>query len=177
MKGHIFKILAIITLISQGVVMAGTIDLKPIGLSYKKGLDDDISMHYSQHLYIKVKNIGTEDYTHMRGHSINLKINGQYKTGYIYGPDYTGGALGGRIQPGDSGKIFFRLPLNSIARCASTSIQIDTNRRVQKGRGVFRNDRVHLLARDRESFIRCFRRIPTPRRPIGHLILDGSDAE
>ncbi|MBT7669426.1 MAG: hypothetical protein HN623_07590, partial [Bdellovibrionales bacterium] len=160
MKSNIFKFIALITFITQGIAIAGTIDLKPIGLSYRKGLDDDISMHYSQHLYIKVKNVGTEDYTHVRGYSINLKINGQYKTGYIYGPDHLGGALGGRIRPGAIGKIFFRLPLNSIARCASTRVHIDTNRRVQKGAGVYSNDRVTLLARDRESNMRCFYRIP-----------------
>ncbi|MBL6991013.1 MAG: hypothetical protein ISR65_14605 [Bacteriovoracaceae bacterium] len=178
MKGIRSLVYLFVCLAVSGVSIAGTIDLKPIGLSFKKGLDDDISMHYSQHVYIKIKNVGTEDYTAARGYRIKFKMNGSTRTGYIYGPDHDGGSLGGRIEPGEVGKIFFRLPLNTLARCAQTKIHIDSNRRVQRGGWrVFRNDKKVFLAHDRDSRFRCMRRISIPRlprvlEPLNNLILD-----
>lgn len=147
-------------LISSLVV--AKIDLTPVAVKFQKGLDDDVSMSYSQHVLIYVKNVGNQVVkTRVR---VKLSINGVNYRGYLYAPDNSGGALGGAIAVGQSGKIFLRLPLGRLKHCQALNIKIDTDRRLQHGFNVFNNDYKNLSARDRFQNRFCFK-IPIKVKP------------
>lgn len=160
--------LCLVLFLLQSLALARSIDFLPTSLKFRVGLDDDVSMSRSQHVYIYIKNIGRSNYTHHRGYRIRVKLNSNYYWGYIYGPDHRGGSLGGTIRRGETGKIFVRLPLRTLRHCGLVKTRIDTLRRIQVGgRRVFLNDSKKMMSIDMTSRIRCLRPILTPiPRPI-----------
>lgn len=128
------------------------IDLVPLGLSFAKGLDDDVSMAYSQHVSIRVQNNGNAPWGSSSS-SMRVAIAGRIVTASIYGPHPDGyWVLGGRINPGQFGSVSLRLPLRTLVHCQSTPLTIDLGHTQQFGPAVFSNDSKTLIAVNLQAF-------------------------
>ncbi|MBF0361576.1 MAG: hypothetical protein HQK49_11225 [Oligoflexia bacterium] len=158
-------------LMSVSVFAVDSIDFIPTKLTFKKGLDDDVSMSYSQHVYITIKNVGNKAYTKARGFNLMVQVGAIRKSALIYGPATSGGLLGGDINPGQEGLAIIRLPLNTLKHCQKYNVLIDVLRTVQMGpMTVFANDAVNLQGTDKDSIIRCLN--IGPIHPVGPIIIN-----
>lgn len=136
----------LLTLLNVAAFADPRTDITPVDLKFRKGLDDDITNTYSQHIYIYVKNTGTT--TFRTYDPIRVSLNGIAYSGYLFASDEAGGSRGGPLAPGVTGKIFLRLPLNTLANCQSVNVKIDLERRFQYGPSVFSNDQKTMYATD-----------------------------
>ncbi|MBF0297687.1 MAG: hypothetical protein HQK51_03145 [Oligoflexia bacterium] len=159
-------------MISLSLFAIDSIDFIPTKLTFKKGLDDDVSMSYSQHVYITIKNIGNQAYTKTRGYNLMVQIGNTKKSALIYGPASSGGLMGGTIQPGQEGLAIVKLPLETLKHCQKYTVGIDLLRTVQLGAiSVFTNDFTTLQGKDTASTILCAR--ITPLHPaVAPVIID-----
>jgi len=156
--------LFLICLLTLTAVAHAKIDLVPVSLKFREGLDDDVSMSYSQHTYVYVKNVGNRMIKTMK--PIKVSLNGALYQGYLYGPDSSGGMLSGPVGVDQIGKIFLRLPLDTLSHCQKVHTRIDATRRVQVGSNVFTNDYKRLIAHDLDSNLFCLQLPPRRRIPI-----------
>ena len=162
-----FKRLFTIGLLCLSTLSFAKVDIIPQSLKFREGLDDDVSMSYSQHTFVYVKNVGTQAFQTMK--RIGVSLNGEIHKGYLYGPDNNGGMLGGPVAVGQVGKVFLRLPLDTLKHCQAVNVRIDTARQVQSGYGVYNNDYKKLTALDLNSNLFCLKLPPRrrlPRRPL-----------
>ncbi len=146
------------------------LDIAPTNLKFKKGLDDDITNTYSQHIYIYVKNTGNLNFGPLA--PIRVSLNDIAYTGYLYGSDESGGGRGGPLAPGVTGKIFLRLPLNTLANCQSVKVKVDLDRRFQFGASVFANDEKTMYATDFGIARLCGVIIPRDHLPLPRPIFN-----
>lgn len=151
----IFRILALAAVfsLSTAALAEPTIDLVPQSLTFAKRLDDDVSMSYSQHVSIKLKNQGNVTW-HNRNYRMSVSLDGRTYQALIYGNP--NGLLGGAIAPGQLGSAFFRLPLGTLRHCQSVGVRIDLARNQQVGYdSVFANDAKRFAAIDLQAITVC----------------------
>jgi hypothetical protein len=130
------------------------VDLVPVSLSYAKGLDDDVSLSYSQHVALVIKNLGNVAW-HNPALTMRVLIDGAAYSASIYGPVSTYWQLGAPIAPGQQGLVQFSLPLGTLKHCQRRSIRIDALQTNQAGSGVFANDTLAMFTVDRSSIRAC----------------------
>ncbi len=140
------------------------IDMNPQGLKFRKGLDDDVSMRYSQHIYLSFRNDGN---IQMRNYTpVKVRLGSTNTQGYIYGPAARGGSLGGPVYPGEVANVFIRLPLGTLKHCQRVRATIDSNRTHQIGPSVFGNDtKTFTVYEMGKSRLLCTVLLPRPRFP------------
>ena len=92
MKKVLWLIL-MISLVSFSAFADPRLDLKPIGVTFREVLTDDVSMSYAQRVYIQVKNVGNARFS--TTNPIKVLVGSTIKNAYLYGPDNRGGSLGG----------------------------------------------------------------------------------
>lgn len=143
----------------------GYVDLVPTGVRFAKVLDDDVSMHYSQHVSISVRNDGNEAVRNAT--STRTRVGGGPYSGHLYGPDSAGGPLGGPVRPGEIAKYIVRLPLGTLRHCQTVRVHIDIDRRHQSGAAsVYSNDRATFTALEAGNWRPCHLAPTLPVPPI-----------
>jgi hypothetical protein len=152
-----------LTLSSLPLFAATTIDLVAAGgVKFAKGLDDDVSGAQSQHVSVPIRNIGNAAW-HNRNFVMRISFAGLAVNADIYGP--TGGGsyvLGSAIAPGQTGMLFFSLPLGTLSHCQRVALRLDTSRNEQIGApSVFANDSSVQVAVDTTSIRTCIGGVQT----------------
>lgn len=93
----------------------------PTTVKFKKSLDDDVSMTYSQRVFVYVKNrSGVEQF--VEG-PIGVVLNGKLLRGLLYGPDNMGGSIYGPVPVNKVGKIIVSLPVDTLKHCQRVKFQ------------------------------------------------------
>jgi hypothetical protein len=130
------------------------IDLSPQSFSFRAGIGDDVTNLPVQYFRLHVTNKGNK--TFKATGPMAVRIAGRTHSLYIYGPS-AGGAflLGGPIQPGQSGFLSGSVAPNTFSHCQRLPVQIDVNKQLQSGPGVFLNDSANLIAFNSGSDLPC----------------------
>ncbi len=132
-----------------------TVDFVPQSISYQSGLDDDVSGSRSQHVTLKIKNVGNTA-SRYPGSIMRLLVNGAVVNGNVYGSNGVGGYnLHAPIRPGQVGLVLFYFPLNTLRHCRNVVVEVDADRTYQYGGNVFANDRKTLLGSDPTNIRAC----------------------
>ena len=113
------KLLILIAFLFSSIAASAV--FQPTTVKFKKSLDDDVSMTYSQRVFVYVKNTsGVEQ--RVEG-PIAVVLNGKLKSGLLYGPDNIGGLLYGPVPVRKIGKIIVRLPVGTLKHCQRVKFQ------------------------------------------------------
>lgn len=140
---------------TAAVAAPRTVDFVPQSISYQSGLDDDVSGSRSQHVTLKIKNVGNTA-SRYPGSIMRLLVNGAVVNGNVYGSNGGGGYnLNAPIAPGQIGLVLFYFPLNTLRHCRNVVVEVDADRTYQYGGNVFANDRKTLLGVDPTNIRAC----------------------
>jgi len=149
-------------MLGASLVASAASDLIPTAVRFKERVVDDVTGARAIVIHAKVKNIGSNP---VKGLSAGLVVGSHWKKASVYGPKSGGGYyLGRAIEPGETGLLSMRVPVDSLNHCQKVKVIIDTARTLQKGGAyIFRNDSGFFKAREYGNYQVCL--IDAPFKP------------